>query len=343
MQHRADGQLSIPLREADAGARLDRFLAERIGLSRSDARRLLAEGLVLLDGRVRGYADKGLALPPRGVVQVRDARGRRDLQVREPSASSGSERDAGPGLAPLRELARGPGWLVVDKPAGWPVHPLRADETGTVLNAVAARHPEIRGVGDEGGLRSGVVHRLDVDTSGVLVLATDDVQFARLRAAFREHRVEKVYRALVAGHPGEDLAPASGEWGPETELVLAVARHRPAQVRVVDDAWRRRRPGHPARQRLRVVERFARASLVEVQIITGFLHQIRVTLAHHGHPVLGDALYGHALYGDGTTLASAARRQMLHAARLRFEEIAAESPDPDDLRTLVDALRAAES
>ncbi len=117
------------------------------------------------------------------------------------------------------------------------------------------------------------------------------------------------------------------------QLELAVARHRPARVRVVDDGWRRRRPGHPARQSVRLVERLRGASLLEVRMETGFLHQIRVMLAHAGHPVLGDALYG-----DGDAPGSFGR-QMLHAARIRFEEVEAESPDPEDLRTLLDALR----
>jgi 23S rRNA pseudouridine1911/1915/1917 synthase len=329
----SDGTVSIPLREADAGVRLDRFLASRIGLSRSDARRLLADGLVALDGRIRGYSDKGLSLPATGIVRVLDARSRGELSVKD--ASGGPDEPGASVLAEPVRLAEGPGWLAVDKPAGWPVHPLREDETGTVLNAVAAMHPEIRGVGDEGGLRSGVVHRLDTDTSGALLFATTDASWTRLRDAFREHRVEKVYRALVVGRPPAHLAPESGEWGPETEVMLAVARHRPARVRVVDEDWRRRRPGHPARQRLRVVEPLLGASLIEVQIATGFLHQIRVTLAYQGHPVLGDGLYG-----DERALALGAGRQMLHAARVRFEEIVAESPDPEDFRALLDTLRS---
>jgi 23S rRNA pseudouridine1911/1915/1917 synthase len=329
--------ISLPLGDADAGVRLDRFLALRVGLSRADARRLLAEGLVVLDGRVRGYADKGLSLPATGTVLVLDPRPRAALHVKGADIGAGSEQDrndAGSATAGVAPLAEGAGWLAVDKPAGWPVHPLREDETGTVLNAVAATHPEIQGVGDEGGLRSGVVHRLDTDTSGVLLFATTESEWARLREAFRSHRVEKVYRALVAGSVPKTAAPETGEWGPETETWLAVARHRPARVRVVDETWRRRRPGHPTRQRLRVVEVLAGASLVEVQISTGFLHQIRVTLAHQGNPVLGDGLYG-----DAHALSFGARRQMLHASRVRFEEISAESPDPDDFRTVLSALR----
>ena len=129
--------------------------------------------------------------------------------------------------ARLSILAHGPGWLAVDKPAGMPVRPHAEDERGTVLNAIAALEPAVHGVG-EGGLRSGVVHRLDVETSGVLLVATREDAWRRLRRAFAERRVEKVYFALVWG----ELASRPGEALEEVEVGLVVARHRPARVRV---------------------------------------------------------------------------------------------------------------
>lgn len=301
---------TIALGGADAGARLDRFLVDALGVSRSQARRLLASGAVTLGGRTLGYGDKGLSLPSAGVLEV------------APFRLPGAQRARpAPGLS---ELASGPGWLAIDKPAGVPVHPLREDETGTVLNAVVARHPEIHGVG-EGGLRSGVVHRLDTDTSGVLLWATTAAQWERLRAAFRDHQVEKVYRAIVAGRYA----------GPtEMELGLVVARHRPAKVRVVEGDTFRGSRSYTIRQRLRIVEALREATLLEVRIETGFLHQIRATLAHAGHPVVGDSLYG-----EGAALALSAPRQMLHAARLHYEDVAAESPDPGDFTAMLETLR----
>jgi 23S rRNA pseudouridine1911/1915/1917 synthase len=217
-------------------------------------------------------------------------------------------------------LARGPGWLAVDKPAGMPVHPLAAGERGTLLAAVAARHPEIQGVG-EGGLRSGVVHRLDVDTSGAMLLATDAAQWRRLRAAFAAHRVDKRYRAIALGRVAADG---------EIELPLVIARHRPAFVRAAQpgDADARRTV-----TRWRVVEQLHGATLLEVSTVTGFLHQVRATLAHLGHPLAGDRRY--APEGDET----GAARHMLHAAELRFEEIAAASRDPLDFAELLVAMR----
>ena len=235
---------------------------------------------------------------------------------------SATAATAPPTLLPV--LARGPGWLAVDKPAGVAVHPYRADETGTLLNALAARHPELHGVG-EGGLRSGVVHRLDLETSGVVLFATEEASWQRLRAAFRERRVQKVYRALVRGQPG------SGS----LELALVTARHRPALVRVLGAAEAAgARGARRARQSWRTLESFADAALVEVRPETGFLHQIRAMLAHQGAPVLGDRRYGPA------DVASGAPRHMLHAASVAFEEIRAESPDAPDFAALLARLRS---
>jgi 23S rRNA-/tRNA-specific pseudouridylate synthase len=166
-----------------------------------------------------------------------------------------------------------------------------------------------------------------VDTSGVLLLATGDESWRRLRRAFQEHRIEKVYRALVAGRlEAEDSA----------ELALALARHRPARVRVVGPAERAHARGAwQTRMSWRPLDVFASATLVEVRPVTGFLHQIRAVLAHRGFPLLGDRTYA------STEVAAAAPRHMLHATRLAFEEIEAESPEPADFAQLRQSLRRA--
>jgi 23S rRNA pseudouridine1911/1915/1917 synthase len=304
---------SLTVQAEDTGRRLDLFLAEKLSLSRAQVRRLLASGAVELDGKRMGEAQKSLRLAsPASVAVAPFARREEQRAIPEPEAE-------------LVVLAQGPGWLAVDKPAGRAVHPLREDETGTVLNAVIARAPEVHGVG-EGGLRSGVVHRLDVDTSGVLLMATRAQSWERLRRAFAEHRVEKVYRAIVLGRV---------EQAGQVELPLVTARHRPARVRVVAEGERARgaRLGQLA---YRPLEVFAAATLLEVRPRTGFLHQIRASLAHLGFPVAGDRSYGPA--ADGILAA----RQMLHAARVRFEEIEAESPDPADFAALCAQLRKSE-
>ena len=293
--------------QADVGRRLDAFLAERLGLSRAQTRRLLGRGVVKVDGRPLGEGAKGVALRAGERVEV------------------GEEADADtvapePDL-PFPVLARGDGWIVADKPAGMPVHPLTPDERGTLLNAAVARHPEMQGVGDEGGLRSGVVHRLDVDTSGALLLATQPRSWTRLRGAFREHRVAKTYRAIALGNVRDHG---------EVELQLVTARHRPAFVRAARDDER----GRKTITRWRVLERLRGATLLEVETVTGFLHQVRATLAHLGHPLAGDATYAEK---DPT----GASRHMLHAASLRFEEIEAKCADPKDFTALFVALGGA--
>jgi len=298
--------------EQDAGRRLDAYLADHLGLSRAAARRLLARGGVRIGGRPAKV--KGGALAAGLQIEVA-------AFTPEPFLRPEAEPEL-----PLHVLTEGPGWLVVDKPAGVPVHALAPGEKGSLLSAVAARHPEIAGVG-EGGLRSGVVHRLDVDTSGAVLFATEDATFRRLRAAFAAHRVQKRYRVIILG----ELAGAGA-----FECGLVVARHRPARVRVVEaeraavDQGVRR-----AKLSWRALELLVGATLVEVNLETGFLHQIRATFAHAGYPVAGDVVYG------PREERTRAPRQMLHASFLAVDEISAASNDPPDFSALLEALRSA--
>ena len=303
MAARADDNQNFEVGARQAGRRLDLFLAESLGLSRAQARRLLARGAVLVAGRRASESEKGSTLAE-GVSVVVEPFRRPDQQEARP------EPDAG-----LVILAEGPGWLAVDKPAGTPVHPLREEETGTLLGAALARYPEMQGVG-EGGLRSGVVHRLDVDTSGVLLLATREEVWQRLRGGFREHQVEKVYRAVVAGQLRERGSIAVG---------LAVARHRPARVRVVPESERARARGvRDVEMSWQPIDVRDDSTLVEVRPVTGFLHQIRVVMAHLGHPLLGDRSYARG------AVAEAAPRHLLHALRVAYEDVVAESPLPPE-------------
>ncbi|MGH0037749.1 MAG: RluA family pseudouridine synthase [Myxococcota bacterium] len=297
---------SVQVPEDAAGRRLDVFLASWLGASRSQARRLLARGGVRLDGRVLGAADKGAFLAAGQRLEARGFRRPEEEWIRP-------QPDSEPFALPV--LVRGEGFWVVDKPAGRPVHPLEPDETGSVLNVVVGWSPELRGVG-EGGLRSGVVHRLDVETSGALCVATREAQWQALRAAFRERRVTKRYRALVAGVPDAGLLGRH-------EVAIRVARHRPARVRVAPADALAAHPGaRLAALEIESIERFPDAAELVVRLETGFLHQIRATLAGLGHPVLGDSAYGGARPG--------VPRPMLHAALLAWNGHRAEAPPPDD-------------
>lgn len=326
----------LPVGPRDAGARLDAFLASRLKLSRQQVREVLARSAVRLDGRVVPERRGGLKLAAGARVEV------------EPFDTRATARVVPRPDLPLTILAQGPGWVVVDKPAGLPVHPLEPGETGTVLNAVAARWPGIQGVG-EGGLRSGVVHRLDLETSGCLAFALDATTWKTLRNAFRQHRTRKLYRAIVLGRIADEG---------QLSLDLVVAQHRPARVRVVprdDRAGERDRRSAPAPRPRRCdlawrsAEAFPAqgpwpgATLIEVELGTGFLHQIRVMLAHLGHGVLGDAHYGPAP-GSEDALALAAApvvpvRPMLHAAELSAGPAVARCPDPLDLASCLARLR----
>ena len=296
---------TVEIDEAGAGTRLDRALADRFGVSRARVRHLLEVGRIRADDGPLRLADKSR---PVAAGETYSVEGALEAETERPTPR--------PDLA-LEIVAEGDGWICVDKPAGCGVHPLRPDQDDTVLNALIARRPEIAGVG-ESGLRSGVVHRLDVGTTGALLFATDDESWRRLRGAFSAHRLDKRYEALVSGRL---------ESRRSVDLPLAITRHQPAHVEVRDD-------GRPTRQRVTPIEVFEDATLVEVRLETGFLHQIRASMAHLGHPLLGDADYG----GPVSELAT---RPMLHAARLRFEEIVVEVPRPADFEGVLAALREA--
>ncbi|MEM6392282.1 MAG: RluA family pseudouridine synthase [Planctomycetota bacterium] len=289
--------------------RLDAWLAEALGVSRGRVVRLLGEGRVRVHGRVVTERWKGRMVE--GGWELEVGLSGDQAEVDRPIAEAGGEA----------VLAEGDGWVVLDKPAGTPVHPLWADERGTLVNTLAAKWPGVIGVG-EGGLRSGVAHRLDVPTSGCVVLATEQGAWERLRAAFSEHRVLKRYRAVVRGR----LEGPRDEWE-RVALRLAVTRHRPARVGVVsadDPAGRRCRLGY------RVVELLADATVVEVDLETGFLHQVRAMFAHLRHPVLGDVDYG----GEEPRVG----RLMLHAERLVIDEREVVSPLPEDFTAGFQAL-----
>lgn len=306
---RAEPQ-TFTVAEAAAGERLDKVLAQHLSLSRREVVFLLENGKVRLDGRPVSPGTKGRLLSAGQRLSVAPFQTKAAARVRP-----------APEL-PLAVLFEGADFVVVDKPAGQAVFPHHPDERGTLLNAVVARYPELQGVG-EGGLQSGVVHRLDRDTSGALAVATKEAAWQRLRAAFEKRRVRKTYRALVRGRL---------EGRGREEVTLYVARHRPAYVRVAAGERAEASGARRCALEWRTLEAFTDASLLEVELETGFLHQIRVMLAHKGHPVLGDALYGNA---------ALAPRQLLHASRLELSGASVNSPDPADFAAALAALREA--
>ncbi len=253
--------LSIP--DAAAGQRIDLFVGEALSLSRAQLRKLFEEDRVRVDGR---KAQKGLRVAAGQLVRVR-----------LPAAVD-------PGVTPepalaLAVLAEDASLVAVDKPAGCPSHPLRPEELGTVANALVARFPECA-LASEDVREGGLCHRLDVETSGVLLAARSREAWLAVREAFTRRDVDKRYWTLVTG-------PLADEG--EIDLPL---RHHPRHADRVEPDVSGEEGGREALSRFRVLARGGEYSLVEVQILTGVLHQVRAHLAAIGAPVVGDALYG---------------------------------------------------
>lgn len=303
------------------GGRLDRVLAARYpGVGRRRWARLLADGEVKVGGRV---ARKGDRVAPGDAVDL----------AREPAVGAELAPVAQPEL-PLAVLHQDELVVAVDKPAGMPSHPLAAGETGTVANALVARFPGCAGAGAD-PREAGLVHRLDRGTSGVLLAARTPDAWHALRDGFRRGRASKRYLALVAGAAGDGASDAAlVQRG--RRAVVAREDSQPGALAAAT-TWRAR--GTAAAGPGRVV------TLVEVQIATGRMHQVRAHLAAAGHPLVGDALYG-----GPVELQLAGREPLrlslpfLHAAALEVDHpagtgrLALEAPLPPERAALLARL-----
>jgi 23S rRNA pseudouridine1911/1915/1917 synthase len=300
----------------DAG-RLDRYLAGAgLPVSRSRIQRLAEGGRITVNGR-----------PARASQRLK---GGERIRIEVPRAA---EASAEPEDLPVELLFEDPWLAVVAKPRGLVVHPAPGHPSGTLVNALLHRCPDLSGVG--GVLRPGIVHRLDKDTSGLLVVAKDDAAHRALQEQFAGRSVRKVYLAVVVGRlEGEGVVDRP------------VGRHPADRKKMAVDAPRAR----PAVTRWRALQALEGATLVEVRIETGRTHQIRVHLASLGHPVAGDPVYGGLRAARGMADAGARRRlgqetgQALHAWKLGFRhpvtgaEMAFQAPVPDALARLIREL-----
>jgi len=327
-----DGELrTVPAAEAHAGLRLDRFLAAALPeLSRSRLKALIEGGAVALG--------RATIRDPDSRVKPGDA-----FTVRVPPPQPAMPLAQAIPLAIIYEDAE---LIVIDKPAGLVVHPAAGNPDGTLVNALIAHcGTSLPGIG--GVARPGIVHRLDKDTSGLLVAAKTERAMRSLAKQFAAHAIERSYNAVVWGAPraGEGVIEGAIGRNPFDRKRMAVLRGGRAK---------------PARTRFSVVERYdaadrAFASLVECRLETGRTHQIRVHLAHIGHPLIGDPTYGRARTpprpktdNEAAAFAAAADfpRQALHAGVLGFHHptlnkpMRFQSPWPQDFAGLVDALRS---
>jgi 23S rRNA pseudouridine1911/1915/1917 synthase len=220
--------------------------------------------------------------------------------------------------------------IVIDKPPAMVVHPAPGHFTGTLVNAILHHCPKLEGIG--GKIRPGIVHRLDKDTSGILVVAKTAMSQAHLAAQFKERTLQKTYLALVIGH----MKTASGV------IDLPIGRH-PVDRKKMSVISKKNRD---AKTLWRVKEWFDAVSFLEIEIKTGRTHQIRVHCASMQHPIIGDTVYGYRYSGKHLPdILNSVTRQMLHAWRMAFthpvtgEMMHLEAPIPDDMLIVLNALR----
>jgi 23S rRNA pseudouridine1911/1915/1917 synthase len=297
----------------DAGRRLDLFLAERIPLlSRTRIQELIREGNVRVDGNTAKASHR---IAPGETIEV--AALLRPVLV------------AAPEDLPLELLLIDDDFVIVNKPAGMVVHAGAGHARGTLVNALLYRLGKLSGAG--GTLRPGIVHRLDRETSGAMVVARNDAAHEHLAEQFRSRNVRKIYLALVHGKMPRD----SGS------VTLPISRDRRRRTRMTA----RERTGRHARTDWRVIARLDRCTLVEAVLHTGRTHQIRVHFAAIGHPVVGDTLYGAPRnLRAGTRNLPLLERNFLHAARIGFSHpstgvwVEVRAPLPRDLRVYFEQI-----
>ncbi|HEY1755841.1 MAG TPA: RluA family pseudouridine synthase [Bryobacteraceae bacterium] len=289
---------------ADAGKRLDHFLLERMsGHSRARLQAWIKEGRVLIDGA--------------GAKASHTLRAGEHIDV---APADPPPLQAGPEDLPLEILYEDPGVIAVNKPAGLTVHAGAGAVSGTLVNRLVHHFQSLSQVG--GDLRPGIVHRLDKDTSGVLLVARNDAAHRNLAEQFASRTVEKTYLALVQGEVRAD----SGR------ITKPIARDPVRRTRMTAKLAGK---GRTALTEYRVLERFRGFTFLEIRLGTGRTHQIRVHMADLGHRVAGDRLYGAAL----------AERMFLHAWRICFlspetgERVTVEAPLPPELQQWLARLR----
>jgi 23S rRNA pseudouridine1911/1915/1917 synthase len=307
------GPFSFSVLNDHAGDRLDNVIALQVaGCSRSMAANFIREGLI----RVRDEIKK----PGYRVKAGDNISGR--IPAPEPIACE-------PEAITLCILHEDDDILVISKPAGMVVHPAPGHFSGTLVNAVLYHCPNLEGIG--GKIRPGIVHRLDKDTSGILVVAKTAAAQAHLGAQFKDRTLQKTYLALVSGK----MKTTSGV------IDLPIGRH-PVDRKKMSVLSKRNRD---ARTLWRVKELFDAASFLEIEIKTGRTHQIRVHCASMQHPVVGDAVYGCRNSGMRPGVLKTVPRQMLHAWRMAFthpatgERIHLEAPIPEDMLQVLSVLR----
>lgn len=311
---------SIVVSEKDQGKRLDQFLADtHLNLSRSQAKKWIEGGIIFLNDK---------SPKPSVHLKMEDK-----ISGTFPQPKSLSLK---PEPLPLTILYEDSSLILIDKPSGMVVHPALGNPSGTLVNALLYHCKDLAGI--NGVLRPGIVHRLDKDTSGVMVVAKDDEAYSQLSRQFKNRIVEKVYVAIAYGSFEQN----------EGLIDSAIGRHPIERKRMSTKT----KKGRPALTRWKVIERLNNITLLEIYPQTGRTHQIRVHLSSVGHPILGDPLYGRkgrpGSMHDPVLKKGVMRmnRQALHAHRLTFDHprtgkrVQFVSPIPQDMQEVLEYLRA---
>ncbi len=303
---------NIVVQPSEAGKRIDIFLAKRTGITRSQIQRLITQGNVLINSN---DVSQNYRLKSKDLISINIPDKETEGLLPEP--------------IPLDILYKDNHLVVVNKPAGMVVYPAAGHAHGTLMNALSYHCKKLTTVG--GPLRPGVVHRLDKDTSGVMVIALNDKAYYNLIEQFKHRTINRKYIALVYGNLRED----------EGEIALKIGRSESDRKKMST----RVRKGKEAVTRWKVLKRFGNATLVEVRLGTGRTHQIRVHFASIGHPLLGDRTYGKKVEIEAKTRKIILfPRQMLHAELLGFTHPATgaylefSSPVPEDMAERINDL-----
>jgi 23S rRNA pseudouridine1911/1915/1917 synthase len=313
------GQGDIIKGTVPGGQRVDKALADATGLSRERIKALMAGGQVTLGG---APANQPAAKTVAGM----------GFELRQPPPE---EPEARPQDIPLTIVFEDDHLVVVDKAAGMVVHPAAGNADGTLVNALLyhCAHSGTGGLSGIGGVaRPGIVHRIDKDTSGLLVVAKSDVAHEGLAKQFADHSLERVYFAVCNGHPARPSGTVRARLGRSDS-------DRKKMAVLPDDSSR----GKHAVTHWKVVRPLDHATLLECRLETGRTHQVRVHLASIGHPLVGDPVYGRSTSALRPLLAQLGfKRQALHAAVLGFvhpvtgDRLRFESPLPVDMQELID-------
>jgi 23S rRNA pseudouridine1911/1915/1917 synthase len=295
----------------DVSKRLDIFASESAGITRSQVQKMIGNGLILVNGTKESPGYK---------IRTADSI---EITIEEPA-----EAVLIPESLPLHILYMDEYLAVVDKPARIVVYPAAGHASGTLMNALAYYAPKLASIG--GGLRPGVVHRLDKDTSGVMVVALDDAAYYNLTDQFKNRTIQRKYLAVVSGA----LKEKSGE------INLSIGRSASDRKKMSTQTGH----GKEAVTRWKVLRKLNKSTMIEARLGTGRTHQIRVHFAAIGHPLLGDTTYGKI-----TSIETGAKRvfiprQMLHAEMLGFTHpisgqiMEFSSPVPDDMKDCIENL-----